>query len=103
MSRNNKAMSIDKAKTIVRSAMKVIVDFMVGESLDNESYQSKYRKVDAVNAMVIEALGSADFNDDRTAQEFYRLARNIKAWNEDHLSFFCEDPCPQRWMFKTML
>lgn len=95
--------SIDRAKTIVRNAMKVIVDFMVGEHLDKESYQSKYDKVAAVDDDVITALGSADFNDDRIAQELYRLAKNIKGWNEDHLSFFCGEPCPQRWMFKTMI
>ena len=103
MSRNNKAMSIDKAKTIVRSAMKVIVDFMLHENNIAESNQSLYGKVHAVDSTVIKALGSADFNDDKTAMEFYRLARNIKEWNEDHLSFLVGDPCPQRWMFKTML
>lgn len=103
MKKQNKNMPIDRAKTIVRAAMKVIVDFMVGEHLDHESYQKKYDKVSAVNDEVIIALGSADFNDDRVAQEFYRLAKNIKKWNDDHISFFCDDPCPQRWMFKTMI
>ena len=103
MSKPTKRVSIDQAKTIVRNAMKVIVDFMVGEYLDKESYQAKYAKVDAVDDEVIKALGEADFNDDRTAQEFFRLAKNIQKWNEDHMSFFCGDPCPQRWMFKTMI
>lgn len=96
-------MSIDRAKTIVRNAMKVIVDFMVCDTATNESYQSLYRKVDAVNDEVIESLGAADFNDDKIAQELYRLAKNIKAWNEDNGSYLAGEPCPQRWMFKTMI
>lgn len=96
-------MSIDRAKTIVRKAMKVIVDFMVGAQLDKESYQSKYGKVHAVDDEVIKTLGSADFNDDKVAKELYRLARNIHNWDEDHQSFFIAEPIPQRWMFKTML
>lgn len=103
MKKQNKNMPIGRAKTIVRAAMKVIVDFMVGEYLDKESYQKKYDKVSAVNDEVIKALGEADFNDDRAAQEFFRLAKNIQKWNEDHMSFFCGEPCPQRWMFKTMI
>ena len=103
MSRNKKDMSIDKAKTIVRSAMKVIVDFMLNENNISESNQSLYGKVHAVDSTVIKALGSADFNDDKIAQEFYRLAINIKEWDEEHLSFLNGDPCPQMWMFKTMI
>ena len=103
MMKTKRRVSIDQAKTIVRKAMKVIVDFMVGEYLDKESYQAKYAKVYAVDDEVIEALGEADFNDDRTAQEFFRLAKNIRKWKDDHMSFFCGEPCPQRWMFKTMI
>jgi len=103
MRKQNKNMSIDMAKTIVRAAMKVIVDFMVGEDSGTESYQKKYDKVDAVDDNVIQALGLADFNDNKIAQEFYRLAKNIKDWKADHLSFLCGEPCPERWMFKTMI
>ena len=103
MSGKKKPMSIDKAKTIVRQAMKVIVDFIVGESLTKESYQNQYDKVHSVNDEVIKVLGSADFNDDRVAQELYRLAREIHVWDEDHLSFLNGEPIPKRWMFKTML
>ena len=98
-----KAMSIDRAKTIVRTAMKVIVDFMVCDTATNESYQSLYRKVDAVDDEVIESLGSADFNDDKIAQELYRLAKNIKIWNGDKGFCFAGEPRLQRWMFKTMI
>lgn len=103
MSGKKKTMSIDKAKTIVRKAMKVIVDFMVGEQLKTESYQSMYGKVHAVDDEVIKTLESADFNDDKVAKELYRLARNIHNWDEDNLSFLMSEPIPQRWMFKTML
>ena len=102
MIKAKKNMSIDKAKTIVRKAMGVIVGFMVGESLSSESYQKQYDKVHAVTDEVIKALGTADFNDDKTAREFYGLARNIKSWDEDHLSFLASEPCPEKWMFKTM-
>ncbi|MBO6031752.1 MAG: hypothetical protein J6Q22_09785 [Prevotella sp.] len=103
MRKQNKNISIYRAKAIVRDAMKVIVDFMVGESLDKESYQKKYDKVSAVDDEVIDVLGSADFNDDKVAEELYRLAKDINDWNNDHLSFFCGEPCPERWMFKTMI
>ena len=98
-----KAMSIDRAKTIVRTAMKVIVDFMLNENNISESNQSLYGKVHAVDSTVIKALSSADFNDDKIAQELYRLAKNIKEWDEDNGSFLVGEPCPQRWMFKTMI
>lgn len=98
-----KPMSINRAKVVVRKAMKVIVDFMVGKS-PNESYQSQYDKVNAVDDEVIKALGSANFNDDVMAKEMFGLAKNIKAWAEDHVSFMVGDPIPpQRWMFKTMV
>ncbi len=103
MSKPTKRVSIDQAKTIVRKAMKVIVDFMLHENNIAESNSSLYAKVHAVDNTVIKALGEADFNDDKTAQEFYRLARNIMEWDEDHLSFLGSEPCPQRWMFKTMI
>lgn len=97
-----KPMSINRAKVVVRKAMKVIVDFMVGE-LPNESYQSQYDKVNAVDDEVIKALGSANFNDDARAKEMFGLAKNIKAWAGDHVSFMARGPIPpQRWMFKTM-
>ena len=103
MSSKEPQMSIAYAKGIVRSAMKVIVDMMVGEQ-QNESYQSQYDKVNAVDDEVIKALGSANFNDDVMAKEMFGLAKNIKAWEEDHVSFMVGDPIPpQRWMFKTMV
>lgn len=98
-----RSMSFNKARTIVRRAMKVIVDYMLGEYLDKESYQAKYNKVSAVDDAVISALALADSSGDKTVHELYLLAKNIKAWKEDHISFFCGDPCPQRWMFKTMI
>lgn len=102
MMKSKKTMSIDKAKTIVRKAMGVIVGFMVGDLPCSESYQRLYDKVHAVTDEVIKALGTADFNDDKSAIELYGLAKNIKAWDEDHMSFLCSDPCPEKWMFKTI-
>jgi len=96
-------MSIDRAKTKVREAMRVIVDFMVGEnSSPMEGYQSKYDKVSAIDDEVIEALGKADIKEDKIALEYYRLAKDIKVWAKDHLSFMMGEACPQRWMFKTI-
>lgn len=97
-----KPMSINRAKVVVRSAMKVIVDFMVGNQ-PYESCQSLYDKVNAVDDEVIKTLESADFKDDAKAKELHGLAKNIKAWAEDHLSFLAGEPSPQRWMFKTMV
>ena len=95
-------MSIAYAKGVVRSAMKVIVDMMVGEQ-QNESYQSQYDKVNAVDDEVIKTLEEEDLKDDFNAKEFYRLAKNIKSWAEDNMSFLAGEPIPQRWMFKTMV
>ena len=102
MSSKEPQMSIAYAKGVVRSAMKVIVDMMVGEQ-QNESYQSQYDKVNAVDDEVIKTLEEADFKDDFNAKEFHRLAKNIKSWAEDNMSFLAGEPIPQRWMFKTMV
>ena len=102
MSSKEPQMSIAYAKGVVRSAMKVIVDMMVGEQ-QNESYQSQYDKVNAVDDEVIKTLEEADFKDDFKAKEFQRLAKNIKSWAEDNMSFLAGEPIPQRWMFKTMV
>ena len=102
MSSKEPKMSIAYAKGVVRSAMKVIVDMMVGEQ-QNESYQSQYDKVNAVDDEVIKTLEEADFKDALKAKEFHRLAKNIKSWAEDNMSFLAGEPIPQRWMFKTMV
>lgn len=102
MSSKERDMSISSAKCVVRRAMKVIVDFMVGEP-PIESCQSIYDKVNAVDDEVIKTLEDAALKGDAEAKDLHSLAKNIKTWSEDHMSFLVGEPSPQRWMFKTMV
>lgn len=98
-------MSPTEALRIVKDAMTVIVDEVVGTYTDpSESYQKKYRKLEAVNEDLILTLYSMDIGKDYTRKyvESARLAERIRDFYIDNgPSCLISEIKPERWMFKT--
>ena len=97
-------MSPTEALRIVKDAMTVIVDAVVGENSNpSESFQSKYDKLDAVTTDVTKTLYSLDIGADYT--EKYRSAAWISERIRDFYINNSPSPLagvvkPERWMFE---
>lgn len=90
-----------EAMEAVSEAMRVIVDFMVGEDTEPmERVSSKYAKVRAVDERVCGCLEALS-RESPAYVRWVRLACGIRGWAERNPSFLmCPNPRPERWMFE---